>query len=326
MPSTSLGARAASLAAHTASLVSARRGLCSSSRLAGLLKATPAGQAIVWMAPCAQAFKPEAATSPGSKFVFHDQVDPAFFTGPHVPERTTTIVVSAQSVSKPFLQAWRERCPQQQEQQLRLVRRGTSLGSIDMDAAKELGIDVTNTPGVNSPHVAQFVLETLGLTVASDPKTVKAVVVGAGSVGQSVVALMMRAGVEATVVSRSPESPSLEAALRGATHVAVCAATSGEPIITASHTKELFAGEKRTVKICSVSRPEAFSLEAILMVAQQADQAQLRFDYGDSTLAPMREKVNQDGVKKNITWTSQAMASEACKQDMDEAVLSILLK
>ena len=268
------------------------------------------------MAPCAQAFKPEAATSPGSKFVFHDQVDPAFFTGPHVPERTTTIVVSAQSVSKPFLQAWRERCPQQQEQQLRLVRRGTSLGSIDMDAAKELGIDVTNTPGVNSPHVAQFVLETLGLTVASDPKTVKAVVVG----------LMMRAGVEATVVRRSPESPSLEAALRGATHVAVCAATSGEPIITASHTKELFAGDKRTVKICSVSRPEAFSLEAILMVAQQADQAQLRFDYGDSTLAPMREKVNQDGVKKNITWTSQAMASEACKQDMAEAVLSILLK
>ena len=334
----SLARRTASLAANTASLASARRGLCSSSRLAGLLKATPAGQAIVWMAPCAQTFKPEAATSPGSKFVFHDQVDPAFFTGPDVPDDCRTIVVSAQTVAKPFLQAWRERCPHQQEQQLRIVRRGTSLGSIDMDAAKELGIDVANTPGVNSPHVAQFVVETLGLTVpmdpqaghrhliaASDPKTVKAVVVGAGSVGQSVVALMKRVGVEATVVNRSPESPSLEAALRGATHVAVCAATSGEPIITAAHTKELFAGEKRTVKICSVSRPEAFSLEAILMVAQQAGQAQLRFDYGDSTLAPMREKVNQDGVKANVTWTSKAMASEACKQDMDEAVLNILV-
>ena len=81
----------------------------------------------------------------------------------------------------------------------------------------------------------------------------------------------------------------------------------------------------RTVKICSVSRPEAFSLEAILMVAQQAGRAQLRFDYGDSTLAPMREKVNRDGVKENVTWSSVAMASEACKQDMDEAVLKLLV-
>ena len=315
-----------SLATRTASLVFARRGLCSSSRLAGLLKATPAGQAIVWMAPCAQTFKPEVARSAGgSKFVFHDQVDPKFFTGSDVPERATSIVVSAQTVSRSFLQAWRERCPQQQEQKLLLVRRGTSLGSIDTDAAKELGVDVSNTPGVNSPHVAQFVVETLGLTLPStDSQPVKAVVVGAGSVGQSVVALMKSVGVEPTVVNRSPESPSLESALRGATHVAVCAATSGPPIITASHTEALFAGEKRVVKICSVSRPEAFSLEAVMMVAQQAGQAQLRFDYGDSTLAPMREKVNQDGVKDNITWTSEAMASEACKQDMDEAVLTLL--
>jgi hypothetical protein len=81
----------------------------------------------------------------------------------------------------------------------------------------------------------------------------------------------------------------------------------------------------RTVKICSVSRPEAFSLEAVLMVAQQVGRAQLRFDYGDSTLAPTREKVNRDGVKENVTWSSVAMASEACKQDMDEAVLKLLV-
>ena len=133
------------------------------------------------------------------------------------------------------------------------------------------------------------------------------------------------------VVNRSPTSPSLTHRWRRpseapvATHVAVCAATSGEPIITAAHTKELLAGEERTVKICSVSRPEAFSLEAILMVAQQAGRAQLRFDYGNSTLAPTREKVNRDGVKENVTWSSVAMASEACKQAMDEAVLKLLV-
>jgi hypothetical protein len=271
------------------------------------------------MAPSASTFKSEVATSPGSKFVFNDEVDPKFFTGSDVPDRATTIVVSAQTVNRQFLEAWRERCPQQ-DHNLMLVRRGTSLGSIDISAAKELGIDVVNTPGVNSPHVAQFVAETLGLTVpVADPEAAKAVVVGAGSVGQSVVALMKSVGVNPTVVNRSPESPSLETALRGATHVAVCAATSGDPIITTTHTEELFAGEKRAIKICSVSRPEAFSLEAILEIAQRG--AQLRFDYGDSILAPMRQKV---GASEHVTWSSIAMASEACKQDMDEAVLEIL--
>jgi len=206
------------------------------------------------------------------------------------------------------------------------VRRGTSLGSIDMNAAKELGIDVVNTPGVNSPHVAKFVIEMLGLSEPlADPKAAKAVVVGAGSVGQFVIDMMTNVGVKPTVVNRSPESPSLETALLGTTHLAVCAATSNKPIITAAHIRALLAGKKGRIKICSVSRPEAFSVEAILMIAQHQDRATLRFDYGDSILAPTREKVNRDGVKANVTWSSNAMASEACKQDMDEAVLSILV-
>ena len=250
--------------------------------------------------------------------------------------------------------AWRDKYP---EQELTLVRRGTSLGSIDIDAAMQLGIRVANTPGVNScvcqirchrlpcclsclssqasrgtsishrPHVAKFVVETLGLTapLLSDPSATKAVVVGAGSVGQSVVSLMQDVGVTPTIVNRSPQSPSLEVALRGASHVAVCAATSGEPIFTAAHVGELLAGGKRSIQICSVSRPEAFSLEAIMMVADhEGGQASLRFDYGDSTLAPTRDKVNQHGVREAITWSSKAMASEACKQDMDDAVLRLL--
>ena len=290
---------------------SAQRGLCSSSRAAD--------HSIVWMAPCAQTFKPD------DKVILFDPVGPEFFQSSDVPDRATTIVVSAQTVSRQFLEAWRKACPQEQEQKLTLVRRGTSLDSIDMDAAKQLGIDVVNTPGVNSPHVAKFVVETLGLTTPVVDRTApKAVVIGAGSVGQSVVELMKGVGVEPIVVSRSPESPSLETALQGATHVAVCAATSSEPIITATHVRQLLLGEKRAIDICSVSRPEAFSLEAIMMIAQQKDQAQLYFDYGDAVLAPMREKVNQGGIKENVHWSSKAMASEACKRDMDEAVLRVL--
>ena len=272
------------------------------------------------MAPCAPDFKTEAATS-ASEFVFHDDVDPSFFAGSSVPDRATTIVVSAQTVSKEFLEAWREKYL---NHRLTLIRRGTSLGSIDLTAAKALGIDVLSTPGVNSPHVAKFAVETLGLSEPpADAQAAKAVVVGAGSVGQVVVQLMKDVGLAPTVVNRSPESPSLASALRGATHVAVCAATSGEPIITAEHIEALLDGEaeRPVIQICSVSRPEAFSLEAIMMIARQPSRAHLRFDYGDSVLAPTRDQVNQDGVKANITWSSSAMASVACKQDLDEAVL-----
>ena len=293
------------------------------------------------MAPRAPLFEAHAATAGGSEFVFHDgQVEPAFFDycrADVAPARAmTTIVVSAQTVARPFLEAWRAACPQQEGEELLLVRRGTSLGSIDLDAAKQLGIRVANTPGVNSPHVARFVVEALGLSAGAPPPAgpndapprKAVVVVGAGSVGQAVVALLTGVGVQPIVVTRSPDSPSLEAALRGATHVAVCAATSGEPIVTTAHAEALLLGEEeeeRAIQICSVSRPEAFSLEAIMMIARRKDRAQLRFDYGDSILAPTRDKVNEDGVKENVTWSSEAMASEACKRDMDEAVVRLMM-
>ena len=280
----------------------------------------------MWMAPCAKSFKEDVASAQpvGSRIVFHDEVDPKFFDGSSVPDRATTIVVSAQLVSREFLSRWRSVL---KDEKLMLVRRGTSLGSIDVDAATEFGISVVNTPGINSPHVAKFVVETLGLNVPqADPAAAKAVVLGAGSVGQFVVELMSSVGIQPTVVNRSPQSPKLEAALQGATHVAVCASTCSEPIITATHIRDLIKGEERAIKICSVSRPEAFSLDAIMMIAQQGKPVQLHFDYGQSILAPTQEKVNQGGVKDNVTWSSLAMASEACKMDMDEAVLRILAK
>ena len=295
----------------------------SSSRLAELLNQTRTGHSVLWMAPCAKSFKADTATSSGSTFVFNDRVIPELFAGANVPKRATSIVVSAQVVRRPFLQAWREAFPQ--EEKMMLVRRGTSLGSIDIDAAKELEIDVCNTPGVNSPHVAQFTVDALGLSgPIPNPDAANVVVVGTGSVGRYVVSLLESVGLKPIAVNRSPGSPTLQTALRGATHVAVCAATSGEPIITTEHVKELLAGRERAIKICSVSRPEAFSLDAIMLIAQHQRHVQLRFDYGDSILAPTRDQVNADGVKGNITWSSVAMASEACKQDMDEAVLSLL--
>jgi hypothetical protein len=320
---------------HAPPNIAPRRGLSTaSSALSNLLHATPPGLSVVWMAPHARdtptAAATAAATSAGSAMLFssppyHPHTPtPSYFNGTAVPERPTTFVVSAQPVSRPFLEAWRKHCPH--EPHLTLIRRGTSLGSIDVPAAKELGIRVLNTPGVNSPHVASFVVQTLALSQPPlhHSTEVRAVVVGSGSVGQLVITQMNANGVTPTVVNRSADTPDLGAALEGATHVAVCAATSNEPIFTTSHIKKLLAGERRPIRLVAVSRPEAFSLEAIMMLAQRTEEVALHFDYGESILAPTREQVNRDGVRQNVTWSSKAMASEACKQDMDEAVLRLL--
>ena len=102
---------------------------------------------------------------------------------------------------------------------------------------------------------------------------------------------------------------------------------ASEPIVTAEHINALMDGAedgRPLVQICSVSRPEAFSLEAIMLVAQRPERATLRFDYGDMVLAPTREQVNADGVKANVTWSSNATSSVACKEDLDNAVLEAL--
>ena len=62
------------------------------------------------------------------------------------------------------------------------------------------------------------------------------------------------------------------------------------------------------------------------MARQTQHRASLRFDYGEAVLAPTREQVNQEGVQASVTWSSAAMASEACKQDLDAAVLQAVLE
>jgi hypothetical protein len=297
---------------------------------------------IVWMAPCAKNFKAEAAASPSHDFLFRDTVD-ASLMEEAAAAAASTIVVSAQAVTQAFLQAWRDQQPAAAG--LTLVRRGTSLGSIDLAAAKALNIAVVATPGVNSPHVAKYLVEVLGLDGAPAAAGVKAVVVGAGSVGKAVVALLNGAGVKPLVLTdtsmkaaaddaallelqgaryglsaeQATLRSSLPAALEGATHVAVCCATAGEPVVTDAAVAALLGADAaRAIKICCISRPEAISLSALAMLPATA---QLTFDYGPTVLAPVRALV---GDQPNVAWTSKAMSTDACNQDLDKAVLAHL--
>ena len=188
--------------------------------------------------------------------------------------------------------------------------------------------------------MAQFALETLGLIQKSDGKKVpgvlvgKAAVFGAGSVGNHVVMQMNGIGVHPFVVDPNPETHKLlpsrgatlsekNEALIGATHVVICSATdSGEAVIDTPQVDALLEGGKdREIRIVCISRPQAFSYEAI---EKLPPTVHIRFDYGPTVLGPVKEKVDPKGEKSNITWSSQAMGTEACKQDLDEAVLKLL--
>ena len=328
-------------------------------------KFPPGNGSVIWLAPCASHFKQDALNSnilQKSSFVFFDgnKVEPEVFSAPKdvLPEDPTVVVVSAQKVGTEFFQAWRNRTSA--EETLTLIRRGTSLGSIDLKAAEEHNVKVIGTPGINSPHVAQYVFDTLALEDAK-AEEVKAVVIGFGTVGRCVVGLMNKVGVSPSVLTDSSMKVSTEAelsalqtekydtpttsavfcsslddALHGATHIAVCCPSpaDGQALLTEARIEKLLAASGRSkVHICCIARPDVFSVDGILRFAKdESTETDLlcTFDYGDTVLAPVRKQVDEktDGkeslVEKRLAWTTKAMHSEACKEDMDEAVLRIM--
>jgi hypothetical protein len=172
-----------------------------------------------------------------------------------------------------------------------------------------------------------------------DPSKVKAVVVGAGSVGKFIIQSMNSIGIHPFVKDQHADGarygvptasatfvPTLGEAMENATHVAVCCATSGDPIITESDVDALLRGRTAPadpsttplVRIVSPSRPDVMAIEGVLKLPPWVH---LRFDYGAFILKPVQEKVEAAGGRANVTWSSVAMGSEACHRDMDDATL-----
>ena len=279
----------------------------------------------------------------------------------------TSIIVSAQKVSHNFLKAWRAAATNyfsadiaHPKTPLNLIRRGTSLDSIDKKAAEEYNIRVFNTPGINSPHVARFVTETLAIgdyiklrEEKKDIPTPKVVVFGAGAVGKAVITQMheiyglcphvltqtslvrinerrteIQSAIDMTLHNHYDLQPgsavfpqSIEEALTDATHVAVCCSSSAG-LIDVVAVQALLSGS-HPIRLCCIARPEVFTVEAILLLPPS--RVSLFFDYGPAILKPMQEKLASLSPSTDwIKWSSQAMSSESCKRDMDSAVLKII--
>ncbi|SFP59830.1 NAD(P)-dependent oxidoreductase [Pseudomonas sp. NFPP28] len=249
--------------------------------------------------------------------------------------RPTTIIVGDQPIDADVLEQWRTSHP---FGNLCLIRRGTSLDKIRLDLCESHAIQVLNTPGVNAPHVAAYILRWLRLADGSIPRDVR--VLGYGNVGKELVNLLLDRdpNVRIRVLVRpgrasdtlgNPASDSRVSfvvdwfeALEGAAAVAVCVSLNDESVHRLD--RALIQCLHRQARLICVAKPDVFSDGALYALAE-AEHIQLVLDYGPATLDEFRQRTQRLGCEvstwyRPATLTTQASTTEACHRDLDYAV------
>ena len=250
-------------------------------------------------------------------------------------EKPLALVVGDQPVDAGLIEAWRAACP---HDELVLLRRGSSVDKIDVDACRRHGVEVVNTPGVNAPYVAAYALEQLRLRDGRCPDDVR--LIGLGHVGRELIKQLCKGQAKPHVsvavrTAVSPRDESLaqfgkqlsttnnwDAVFAGGSAVAICVSINDSTTgcISGSH----IAGLKPDARIVCVSKPDVFSDEALMVLATRPDVA-LVVDYGAATLDAFRRRLTDLGIPAE-RWarppelTTKAATGEACKRDLDHAV------
>jgi lactate dehydrogenase-like 2-hydroxyacid dehydrogenase len=212
--------------------------------------------------------------------------------------RPIAIIVGDQAIDADVIDHWRTSHP---FGDLCLIRRGTSLDKIRLDLCESNGIRVMNTPGVNAPHVAAYMLRWLTLADGSIPHDVR--VLGYGNVGKELVNLLLdrnpdvrvkvlvRQGrASGTIGNASADSRVsfvvdwLEV-LEGASAVAICLSLYDESVHRLD--QALIQSMCREARLVCVAKPDVFSDDALRTLAA-AEDIQLVLDYGAVTLDAFR--------------------------------------
>ena len=82
-----------------------------------------------------------------------------------------------------------------------IIRRGTELGGIPINLAKQHNISLNNVPGINSPYVARHMIRHLDLSQSSPGQTIA--VLGAGDIGLPIIKAATKNGLQVKVISDS---------------------------------------------------------------------------------------------------------------------------
>lgn len=246
----------------------------------------------------------------------------------------SAIVVSDQVIDAKHIKNWRTACP---SEKLVLIRRGTSLDKIDLAACKQWNIHVSNTPGVNAPYVADYIVSQLNKDTTL-PRNVR--LLGCGDVGKEVVRKITSQHPKCTMtvlthgkkthadleLSAQQKNVTLvvnwNAVFEDATAVVIALAVNQGTVAQIS--KQHIDSMQKNSRIVCVSKPDVFS-DASLLALSQREDLEFTLDYGPATLVALKQRLERLGIppgawKRPPQLTTMAMASEACKIDLDYAV------
>ena len=240
--------------------------------------------------------------------------------------RHTTIIFGGGVMSREMLSIWRELLPQQQ---LRGLRRGTTLATCDLEAAKKFGIQIFNTPGVNAPFVAQFIYDSL-----RNPHQIKTcAILGAGNIGGRVAKLMAQHDCEIRIFRKKPVqlseikekkifySPDIFSACTGADAVIVALPLSDLTRGLLHH--ELVHKLPKGSQWVSVSLPDVFTEETFRTLHGRKD-IHVVIDELESLFPQMMKILGVNKLRKHFNLVEKAARSEACQKAMDDAVLMLI--
>lgn len=246
--------------------------------------------------------------------------------------RPSTLIVGDQTIDADVINHWRTSHP---FGHLYLVRRGTSVDKVRLDLCEANDIQVINTPGVNAPHIADYIARWLAQADGALPREV--CVLGYGNVGQELVRLLLDRDpdVRINVLVRTRGTPAQAftdtrvafvvdwfETLRGASAVAICLSLNDETTHCINHA--LIQCMHRQVRLICVAKPDVFSDDALRALAVTED-IQLVLDHGPLTLDAFRVRTQALGGsvstwRKPATLTTQAATTDACHRDLDYAV------
>lgn len=182
------------------------------------------------------------------------------------------IVFGLQKIDEEKLFLWRKLQP---DDDLKFVRKGTSMHRVDFAAAKKYNIDVLNTPGVNAPFVAKFITD---LLLTPDRKNCSLAILGIGEIGKLVTRKAIEDREQVILYNRTHHqfagdhykySDDLLSMFKIAEQMAVCLplndSTNG--LIREEHIKAL----PKNAEIVCISPPRVMSANAITALDKRED-------------------------------------------------------
>ncbi|HSW97904.1 MAG TPA: FAD-binding oxidoreductase [Candidatus Saccharimonadales bacterium] len=258
------------------------------------------------------------------------------------------LVVGANPVVAEDLKTWRNACP---KQKLFVIRRGTGLSAIDQIAAKMHKVRIYNTPDVNSPYVAQYILANL-LPQKQDASK-KITLIGAGSIHSRVAKKILMQNLQIVIYAPSLQNDekkrerwmkdvgvvsyknkiifasSLNNALNNADYLSIAIPLRGSGMNKTKHLLTNISIKKlaKNATVVSICEPDIFTADALLELYRRNDitvlldnaKPLLEKAWGNIT-TQLNIPINSP-IREKFTLQSQAMQMPGCAEDMDEAVL-----